>query len=320
MYKKDVYEKASAVLLKRQSDAVERAEEQKEKFYTICPQARDLEFELKSTYSKIAVAVMRGGNVKEELQKLRDKNLQTQTSYNLLLAQFGLVKEDVSPKFVCSKCDDKGNIDGRMCICHRELLTQIAYDELNRNTPLDECGFEKFSTEYYKNIPAEQARKMVNILNYCKTYAQNFSTSSPSLLFQGGTGLGKTHLSLSIAKEVIGKGFGVIYGSVQNFAVAIEKERFEQSDENDTNNMLCSCDLLILDDLGTEFSSSYTISVIYNIINTRIMKKLPTLISTNLSAPELEKRYSERLISRLFGSYNLLGFVGQDIRTFKKRM
>ena len=133
----------------------------------------------------------------------------------------------------------------------------------------------------------------------------------------GATGLGKTFLSLSIASAVIEKGYGVIYSSAQNLLNTLEKEKFSNSDAN-TLNAIFDCDLLIIDDLGTEFSTSFTVSTIYNIINTRINMCKPVIISTNLSLSELQEMYSERIVSRFIGEYTILKFAGNDIRQIKK--
>ncbi len=317
-YKKEIYTAAQDTLSNRRRNASLKSDEMKMKFHSVCPKAREIDMKIKSTGSKAALAVMRGGSVRSELDKLKEENLNLQKEYLSLLNKNGLTKEDISPSYYCKICEDVGNVDGKACSCYKELLRQLSYEELNRATPIENSGFEHFNTSYYADFEESHKRRMINIINYGETYAFDFSLQSPSLLFQGGTGLGKTHLSLAIAKEAIKKGYGVIYGSVHNFAVSLEKERFESPDDSDTNSLLCSCDLLILDDLGTEFSSSYANSVVYNIINSRIMKKLPTIISTNLNEFELEKKYSERLISRLYGSYHLIGFVGKDIRPLKK--
>lgn len=143
-------------------------------------------------------------------------------------------------------------------------------------------------------------------------------TPQPSL--QGGHRIGKTHLSLAIAAKAIEKGFGVVYGSAQSFAVALEKERFDRDipEDGGTNAQLIDCDLLILDDLGTEFPSAYVNAALYNIVNARMLADKPTIISTNLSLKELEDRYSERFASRITGYYGKLEFLGRDVRVQKR--
>ena len=159
---------------------------------------------------------------------------------------------------------------------------------------------------------------MAGNYRYCKNYADNFSLKSPSLILYGATGLGKTHLSLAIAGEVIGKGFGVIYGSAQNLLNRLENEKFGRSGQDgDTLSLLLECDLLILDDLGAEFSTAFTLSAIYNIINSRMLASLPTIISTNLEPGELDKKYDQRIASRILGSFTPVYFCGRDIRQLK---
>ena len=154
-------------------------------------------------------------------------------------------------------------------------------------------------------------------LNYhfCVDYARHFSPTSCSILMLGATGLGKTHLSFAIAKEVIDQGYGVIYGSVQNLIQQLEKEHFGRANgESHTEQMLLNCDLLILDDLGAEFSTQFSVSVIYNLVNTRLLTEKPIIVNTNLTIAELEKQYTGRVVSRMIGSYKVLPFVGRDIR------
>ncbi|MBQ6570049.1 MAG: ATP-binding protein, partial [Clostridia bacterium] len=195
-------------------------------------------------------------------------------------------------------------------------------EKLNEQSPLKLSSFDDIDINYY---PADGAgaisprKRMESIIGFCKKYAEDFSLSSQSLLFMGATGLGKTHLSLAIADVVTKKGFGVVYGSAQGFLNQLEQEHFgknnAQGDEYRT--MLLDCDLLILDDLGSEFSTSFTVSSIYDIINTRILSGKPTIISTNLTLAEIEDRYSERILSRLCGCYKVFKFDGSDIRTMR---
>ena len=138
-----------------------------------------------------------------------------------------------------------------------------------------------------------------------------------NILFVGATGLGKTHLSLAIAKEVTAKGHFVLYGSAQNFLETLEREHFGKK-EGDTLSQLQQCDLLILDDLGAEFTSPFVAASVYNIINTRILSGRPTVVSTNLSLREIESRYTERLLSRFVGCYEVLEFLGRDVRVLKR--
>lgn len=323
-YSRQVYMEAENELNRRHSEAVGRAQQRLDDFYAVCPEAEDVRRRIASTASQAAKAVLRGTDVRASLEALKAENLGLQRRFAELLAEHGFARADIEPQYVCPKCEDTGYVDGRMCACHRALLRQIAYENLNRISPLTLSTFEDFSLDYYSDASVEGRRsdreQMRYILDYCKRYAEGFSAKSGNLFFTGATGLGKTHLSLAIASAAIDKGFGVVYGTAQNFAVSLERERFSRADENggDTLELLNECDLLILDDLGMEISSSYITAMIYNIIDTRIMLAKPTIISSNLSMQELEKRYNERFVSRVLGFYDRMPFRGKDIRAKRK--
>ena len=204
-------------------------------------------------------------------------------------------------------------------------MKQISYDRLNNLSPLKLCSFDSFKCELYPNIPFKDTGKiprkyMESVLKYCIKYASLFSENSRSLLFQGGPGLGKTHLSLAIAGEVIEKGYGVIYVSSPDIFSRIENERFRGrlEDRGETESLLCECDLLILDDLGTEYLSKFTSAELYNIINTRLLRNKPSIISTNLSIQEMQNAYGSRVVSRIMGTHDRVEFIGADIRQIKK--
>ena len=324
-YGKDVYQAVMEKLNLQRVAAEQESRRRRDDFYAACPRAAEIERLLSHTAVQAAKAVLGSGNSGEILAKLKENNLALQEERRQLLASAGLPEDYLQPHYQCPKCEDTGYIDGRMCSCLKELLRKEAYRRLNDSTPLSLWTFDSFSLSYYPDTsdspdrPSPRAQ-IGKILSYCRRYAANFSPDSPSLLMQGGTGLGKTHLSLSIANEAIERGFGVIYGSTQNLASSLEKERFRRDSDDETNQMLLSCDLLILDDLGTEFSTSFIDAAIYNIVNTRLMSKRPTIISTNLSLREMETRYTERFVSRIIGSYIRLFFYGSDVRQQRRSL
>jgi len=319
-YGKQIYQKACAELERKKLIAETDAQQNLENFYKICPQALEIEKEKAMYASSVARAIISGGDVKSKIKSLKEKSLNVQKEFNTLLIENRFTKKQITPQYHCKKCADTGFIDGKMCRCLSDLQRKLAYEKLSLSVPLKNCTFEKFSLDFYAENKTAM-KQMRSILSYCKGYADKFSSTSPSLLFNGGNGLGKTHISLAIAQAAIEKGFGVIYGATQNFATAFEKERFDKIDNDnfgDTNSQLISCDLLIIDDLGTEFNSSYVNSAIYNIINTRLMAEKPTIISTNLNLKQLEERYGGALVSRINGSYGIFNFLGNDIRNEKR--
>lgn len=325
-YSSSIYRAAKYEMDKRRGRAFEKQEKNKKIFYSKCPRAEIIEREIASTSIKAAKEIFSGkSNVKKELEKLKENNLNLQKELTELLVSKGFPENYLDEQYTCADCKDTGYIDGKMCSCMKLLLRDIAYNELNKKSPLSLCDFSAFDTSLYSAEVSQGQKmsprdKMSKIFNYCKNYAENFSDNSPNLLLRGGTGLGKTHLSLSIAKEVINRGYGVIYFSLPNLMGQLEKERFNSSNEEEKiEEILTACDLLILDDMGTEFSTSYTTSAIYNVINTRIITSKPTVINTNLSLGELENWYSKRFVSRLLGDFIKLEFIGKDIRQIKNR-
>lgn len=323
-YSREIYDAALARLGQSRLEAEQEAERRRSAFYRQFPRAWEIDRTLSTTAVQAAKAVLSGADAAGQLQKLRDQSLALQQERTALLARAGLPENGLEPQYRCPACGDTGYIDGRMCSCLRSQLKQEAYRQLNASTPLSLCTFDSFSLQYYPDAPEREGgvaprAQMARIFKFCREYARDFSLRAPSLILQGGTGLGKTHLSLAIANEAIQKGFGVVYGSTQNLATRLERERFSRDgDEGDTNELLIHCDLLILDDLGTEFSTSFVDAAIYNIINTRLLVRRPTIISTNLTHRELQKRYSERMTSRIIGSYTRLLFCGKDVRQQKR--
>ncbi len=316
-YDKKVNEAAWAQLEQRRQSAESAAAAALEDFYARCPRALEVKRQMASNAAQAGRDVVSGGDVRAALEKRKERGLTLSREYEELLASCGLTPQDVAPRYACPDCKDTGFVDGRMCRCLKQLRKNLAYRQLSGKLPLAESTFESFSLDYYREDP-EALRQMTEILRACQTYAQRFRGDSPSLLFKGGTGLGKTHLSLAIANEALEKGFGVVYGSAQSFAMALEKERFRQEGEG-AGDQMKSCDLLILDDLGTEFPSAYVNAALYDVVNSRMLAGCPTIISTNLTLKELEGRYSPRFASRIAGSYGKLEFRGRDVRIQKRK-
>jgi len=301
-------------------DAAERdADLRRAEFYQKCPRYEQLVQELSRSCTSLAVAIMKKDS-KVNVEDYRKRNLAIQDEMRSLLARYGYGPDWLKPHYSCSICNDTGTTDDRLCSCLQNTMRSIAFERLNMETPLELCTFATFSLNNYSDQPMEgkpiSPRRAMEI-NYekCKRYAAEFTTRSCSMIFQGGVGLGKTHLSLAIAGEVIKKGYGVIYGSVNNLFSRIEDEHFGRAQKGEnTRELLCQSDLLILDDLGTEFTTQFTVSVLYDIVNTRLLRGLPTIISTNLDIPGLEQKYTSRVVSRITGSYQRLPFSGTDMR------
>lgn len=223
-------------------------------------------------------------------------------------------------KYHCEVCKDTGYINGKLCDCVISIAKQLVFEDMKQAMPIEKSTFSSFNVDFYPDEEDENGNNPKRVaqatLKICKAFADNFP-SGQNLLLCGGCGLGKTHLSLAIANEVIEKGYSVIYNSAQVLISKITKEQFDFSSDTDITDTVLDCDLLILDDLGTEFNTQISASVVYNIINTRILKGLSTIISTNLTLAELEKAYNPRVVSRIIGGYTTRLLLGQDIRQLR---
>lgn len=311
-----IFELARDELAKRKNEAEAIQREHRNAFAASKPQYLEIEKRMKESAFGVLKVIGMGENAEKYIEELRDKNLKAQADIASLLKDAGLPADYLETPYTCRKCSDSGFSGGKLCECHKQLLKQIAAEQLSKTSPLKLSSFADFDLSFYEGT---DRMIMSKIFAYCKAYADDFGMDSYSLIMMGETGLGKTHLSLAIAGEAIKKGYNVIYGSAQSFFSRIENEHFNRTKANEnTEETITECDLLIMDDLGAEFSTSFTVSVFYNIVNNRMLAGKPTIISTNLTPPELESRYSRRVTSRLISEYQALNFVGRDIRQLKK--
>lgn len=322
-YGREIYARAEEILARRRQKAFYDAEARREKIYAEIPRVKEIENQLTHTGLCAAKAVLSGSDTATQLIKLKDENLKLQGELKILLVKNGYTLSDLDEQYKCPMCKDYGYVDGKMCSCMKTLLRDTAFKELNALSPLELSSFDTFNLNYYSSSPDKNGNiprnRLEKFYKFCVSYAENFDGHGKSILMEGGTGLGKTHLSLAIAQRVIERGYGVIYCSAPNILRVLEKEHFSRDSNGDTGRHLEECDLLILDDLGTEFSTQFTTSCIYNLINTRMSREKPTIVNTNLSLYELKKIYSERLVSRMIGEHDYLEFIGEDVRIYKKK-
>ena len=299
----------NAIRMKNQRTLAARERETDEKY----PEIGNIRHELAGTTSRLLrIIADRENDIKVQLAELERENLRLQDTLKGTLVRHGLPANYLDPIYDCPICHDTGVSDGKLCACFKEKVKRAAAEELSGSSPLQLCGFDTFDLTFYDDaeithLGATARKIMARNLSFCTGYAENFRLPYESILMRGKTGLGKTHLSLSIAKEVTEKGYSVIYGSAPDLFRRIEKEHFGQApSDTDTLELLTGTDLLVLDDLGAEFESKFYVSAFYNII------------STNLELSELEKRYGERVSSRI-STMNILHFFGSDVRFLKKR-
>ena len=317
-YAKELYERAKQTIDSRRNSAENDAQIRSAVVAKKIPEIAMLQEQMRQSAYGVLKVIGMGDDATAYIEKLRDENLFAQERIKQLLVENGLEEDFLKPSYTCKVCNDSGFYDGRLCSCHIELLKKYAAESLCKNSSLKLSSFEDFCLDYY-NDSQDVYDIMSRNFEFCKIYAENFDLKSYSLMFTGATGLGKTHLSLAIAKTVIEKGYNVVYGTAQKLFSNIEREHFGRASEPDgtTEEMLTDCDLLILDDLGAEFSTSFTVAAVNNILNSRLLDSKPTIISTNLSLNELQNKYTERIASRIIGEYQILSFVGRDIRQQK---
>ncbi len=314
--------KASRIIDERRDKAFETFRVNKEIAYDKIPELIDIDNELSSSRFMISSAVInRGADLQNSLDEIKERNNLLLEKKRTLLKANGFSKDFLSIPYYCKKCNDSGYVDAMPCDCLKEILDKIKKEEAAEKANENTVTFEDFDLKYYpeslNGIPCKKI--MSQTLESCRGYAENFSTASSNLLIFGGTGIGKTHISLAISKVVSEKGYNVIYMSAPDLFSALEKERFNQEKPMYNMENITSCDLLVIDDLGAEFTTSFTVSALYNIINTRLLSELPTIITANLVPSELTSRYSERIASRILGCFEHLRFVGNDIRILKKK-
>lgn len=319
-YTTETYDKAQTILDRRKERATLEVQSRIDEISNKIPELKTIQTKLAQVGLNISKAFLTSKNPQAEIDKLRIESLALQDRKKKILKENDYSEDALSIKYTCPACEDTGFIGGRRCKCYINLLKEIERAKIEKIAPIDECTFESFDTNYYpEEMDGVCPKKKAEIIKEnCKRYATSFTKRSKSLLFMGNTGLGKTHLSLAIANVVINRGYSVIYGTAQNILRDLQNENFGRTDNlRYFENEILSTDLLILDDLGTEFKNQFTVSCLYNIINSRLCAKLPTIISTNYTFEELEEKYDQRITSRITGQYSTLILVGNDIRYIK---
>ncbi len=315
-YNNSVYKKIYDEYSQKYLIARERAIERERELHASIPEVARIDRELSLVGLEIFSASLSGGDYKSRVAEIREKNEALQSKRAALLEERGYPADYSDVKYECEKCSDTGFIDNKMCSCMREALVLAGIENSGFGALIGKQSFESFSLDYYSsNVKFHEI--MRRNVEYLKSYADSFDErSSQSILMMGGTGLGKTHLSSAVARRVIEKGKDVFYTGAIDLFSQFETQRFKtySNEPNEIIERYFESDLLIIDDLGTEMVNQFSVSTLYNLVNDRLSRRKPTMISTNLSKDEIQKKYTDRLTSRLFGEYQLLFFAGTDIR------
>ena len=303
--------------------------EQREQLYARRPRLREIQDQLRRTASRVmAAALRRGEDPLPEIQRLREENLSLQAERQMLLAELGLPDNALEDTPLCPFCNDTGYRGGEMCRCLKTYYVEEQRKELSKLLDLGSQSFDTFDTDWYSDQRApgktKSAREHMEwVYDTCVEYAHNFGKKPANLLLDGAPGLGKTFLSACIARVVSEDGFSVVYDTAVHVFARCEAAKFRADEEPDAAvdvRRFESCDLLILDDLGTEMATGFVQSALYQLVNGRLLAGKSTIISTNLTPAQIESRYGAAIWSRLQGEYTVLPFAGEDIRRLKRMM
>ena len=292
--------------------------------YRRVPEVERIDAALRAQMAELVrLTISRAPDIKDRIAALERENLDMQMRRAELLTENGFAVDYLDEIYSCKKCHDSGVYNAAPCDCLDRLYNMELTRELGALLQHGDESFERFdltlySDEYdprYGVVPREAMKKVYEI---CRRFAENFPNVNSNLLLQGDTGLGKTYLSACIARTVADRGYSVLYSTAMQLFSDFETAKFARSTESaDASRKYFTCDLLIIDDLGTEMTTQFTVSALYQIVNTRLLEGRPTIISTNLPAAELKQRYSPQIASRLLGVYECYSFAGDDIRMLK---
>ncbi len=314
-YPKEVYEETKRQFEAHRFDAQNERELKKAEIYKKIPRLAQIEKELQKTGLELVSKALHAENKQEVLEAIKENALNLQKERCELLTKNGYAPDSLEIKYRCAKCRDLGYTDEGYCDCFKKALAKTAFKMANLPVMMDSQSFDTFRLDVY---PEDARETMEDIYKICLNYAESFEPESGKNLFlYGATGLGKTFLSSCIAKKVLQNGFGVFYQPAYRIFRIFEEYKFGTEDKAQLKlktERITDTDLLIIDDLGTEMVTAFTAEVLFDLINTRMNTKKPTIISTNLDFSDLETIYSARISSRIVGNYYLLEFAGDDIR------
>ena len=317
-------------LLARAKDAFEQRRKRNEEVYERrlrdaydrAPGIRTIDAELRATMSEL-VGISLGNGDEEQLEDVRLRNLELQEERLAEIRRAGFPADFLDEDYMCEKCRDTGYIRTVICDCLMELYKIEQTESLSSLLKLGDETFDSFDLSCYDDMPSQETgisprKGMEMIYEICIEYSRKFGKRSMNLFFNGAPGLGKTFLSACIARVVAENGHSVVYDTATSIFSRFEDAKFKRSDDLDEARSeikrYLECDLLILDDLGTEMTTAFTVSALYELVNTRLVTNRKTIVSSNLTLIELRNRYSEQIMSRLEGEYQVLTFRGEDIR------
>lgn len=307
---------------RKRSEVKSLREDRLREIYSKIPRVEEIDDELQKTGITISKTLIRGvDNPQEIVDRLKQKLDLLKKERAFLLTENNIPLQYLDYHYNCTGCNDTGFVsNGQKCKCFKQQLIIKAYNMSNLSNVLAKENFQSFnldifSDEAFDNQSLTPRQNMMNILNVCEGFVFNFDVNKDdNLLFYGETGTGKTFLTNCIAKALLDRGKIVIYQTAFRLLEILEEIRFRNSSDKEKYKLIFDADLLIIDDLGTEMTNSFTNSELFNIINSRLLSDKKTIISTNLSPKEIMDRYDDRIFSRLFSKFTVLHFWGKDLR------
>lgn len=324
MYQREVYDEAIRRIKERRRNARLTQEMHTDEIHEKLPETIEIDNQLRTACLSV-LQISHDGTEESRHKRMLELQKRTESADAMLrsiLTANGYPADYLDIHYRCHHCCDTGFVNGYPCTCLKQELGRVGAERINARAQLRLCTFDTFSIDYYRTLPQNEFLSMQKILHECKEYAASFHRNAGSILMMGNTGLGKTHLSLAIADSVLKKGYCVIYDSAGALLRRIEQEQFGRTPDaadTDTLGLLLECDLLIFDDFGTEFDTTFSRSAIYTLLNGRLSAGKPTIINTNLTHAEIEARYGDRIVSRLFSTCIGMAFHGNDIRLQKRK-
>ncbi|MDP4153096.1 MAG: ATP-binding protein [Bacillota bacterium] len=326
-YGKAVYEAADAALQRRRSENKKEYDDRRRRVFASYPRIAEIEHEMsEGSLAIIGEIFEKSGDLHERIARIKEKNINLQMERAELLVTIGLPVDYLDEIYKCPVCHDKGIVNGRRCECYEKELKKAAYEQSVLGGTLSNQTFENFNLDFYSQKKAPGGispyENMMRNKQLCERFVEDFSHSSLSILMTGGTGLGKTHLSTSIARRLINRGVGVVYVTAPELFDRFESLKFNRAsiygDTVDVQEFF-DCDLLIIDDLGSEFSTQFVESALFSVINGRAIKGKSTIINTNCDLAQLESIYNKKIVSRIIGDFLIMPFTGEDVRMQKRK-
>lgn len=319
----ELYREIMRTYSDKQSRALRLSDMRREEIYSRIPEIQSIDESLMS-FNISLVKIMQDPDTqkrKSKTEKLKNRISDMLSKKNYLLLRNGYPENYIEDVYECPLCRDTGFIENEPCSCFKSAIRQKLYSDSSLKSENDSESFSSFSLEYYSDAPDPRLKTSVrkymeNVLNICKSFAEN---PIGNLLFTGHTGLGKSFLCHSIAKELLDKNTDVVCDSAFMLFDRLLNRRFGRETDDEYKNSVFNCSLLIIDDLGAENINSAANAEFFNLLNYRLTSRKPTIISSNLSMTDIKQTYSERIFSRIMGEYKIIPFFGEDIRILKRK-